>query len=49
MTRTPRDYPETMVSSESGRQMVRGDKLVTFNVDGHRFQDPSARMVVFPR
>lgn len=38
MTRTPRDYPETMVSSESGRQMVRGDKLVTFNVDGHTFE-----------
>lgn len=38
MARTPRDYPETMVSAESGRPMVRGEKLVTLQVDGRTFE-----------
>ena len=33
----PRDYPETMPSAESGRQMVRGDKEVAFKVEGKSF------------
>ena len=35
MTKTPRDYPETMISAESGRPMTRGEKRVTFRVEGH--------------
>ena len=38
MARTPRDYPETMISPESGRPMVRGEKLVTLAIDGQSFQ-----------
>jgi len=38
MAKTPRDYPETMASPESGRPMVRGEKLVTLTVDGKRFE-----------
>jgi HTH-type transcriptional regulator/antitoxin MqsA len=37
MTRSPRDYPETMPSAESGRPMTRGEKLVTFKVQGHPY------------
>ena len=37
MAKTPRDYPETMASAESGRPMVRGEKLVTLTVDGQTF------------
>ena len=33
----PRDYPETMPSAETGRPMVRGEKEVTFKVEGKRF------------
>ncbi len=35
---TPRNYPQTMASPETGRRMVRGDKLVSLTVDGHRFE-----------
>ena len=38
MAKTPRDYPETMVSPESGRRMVRGEKLVTLKVEGQTFE-----------
>lgn len=38
MAKTPREYPETMASPESGRPMVRGEKLVTLNVEGRTFQ-----------
>jgi len=38
MAKTPRDYPETMTSPESGRPMVRGEKLVTLKVDGQSFE-----------
>lgn len=38
MSRTPRDYPETMTSAESGRPMRRGEKLVSLTVDGQEFQ-----------
>jgi HTH-type transcriptional regulator/antitoxin MqsA len=37
MARIPRDYPETMISPESGRPMVRGEKLLTLSVDGQTF------------
>lgn len=37
MARNPRDYPETMPSAETGRPMSRGEKLVTFKVQGHRY------------
>jgi putative zinc finger/helix-turn-helix YgiT family protein len=37
MTRNPRNYPDTMASPESGRPMVRGEKLVTLVVDGKTF------------
>lgn len=33
----PRDYPDTMVSAESGRPMVRGEKHVTIKIDGKPF------------
>lgn len=38
MRKNPRSYPDTMVSAESGRPMVRGEKLLTLKVDGQRFQ-----------
>jgi HTH-type transcriptional regulator/antitoxin MqsA len=34
MARNPKDYPETMISAESGRPMTRGEKLVSFKVRG---------------
>jgi HTH-type transcriptional regulator/antitoxin MqsA len=37
MTKTPRDYPETMPSAETGRPMTRGEKLVPFKVEGRTF------------
>ena len=37
MTKTPRNYPETMPSAESGRPMTRGEKLVSFKVEGRTF------------
>jgi putative zinc finger/helix-turn-helix YgiT family protein len=38
MAKTPRSYPETMASPESGRPMTRGEKLVTLKVEGQTFQ-----------
>ena len=38
MAKTPRNYPETLASPESGRPMVRGDKLVTLQVEGEPFE-----------
>jgi HTH-type transcriptional regulator / antitoxin MqsA len=38
MSRTPRNYPETMTSAESGRPMRRGEKLVSFTIEGQEFQ-----------
>src|ERR1700730_3164303 len=37
MTKTPRNYTATMPSAESGRPMTRGEKLVTFKVEGRAF------------
>ena len=37
MTKTPRNYPATMPSAESGRPMTRGEKLVSFKVEGRSF------------
>src|SRR5882762_6564131 len=37
MARKPRNYPDTMVSAESGRPMTRGEKRVTLKVGGRRF------------
>ena len=37
MAQNPRGYPETMASAETGRPMTRGEKLVTFKVEGHRY------------
>ena len=37
MAKNPRDYPDAMVSAESGRPMIRGEKRVTFKVNGERF------------
>ena len=33
----PRDYPDEIQSTESGRPLRRGVKLMTINVDGHPF------------
>lgn len=38
MAKHPRNYPDKMVSPESGRLMVRGDKLLTLQVDGRTFR-----------
>ena len=37
MARNPRNYPDTMSSPESGRLMIRGEKLVSFKVGGKTF------------
>jgi HTH-type transcriptional regulator / antitoxin MqsA len=37
MAKNPRNYPDTILSAESGRPMTRGEKLVTFKVDGRAF------------
>lgn len=37
MGKTPRNYPDTMPSPESGRPMSRGEKPVTFKVAGKSF------------
>ena len=37
MARTPRDYPEMMPSAESGRPMTRGEKLVSFKIQGRLY------------
>jgi hypothetical protein len=33
----PLNYPDTMPSAESGRLMTRGEKLVTFKIEGRVF------------
>jgi HTH-type transcriptional regulator/antitoxin MqsA len=38
MAKNPRNYPDTMISPESGRPMVRGEKLVSFKVQGRTFR-----------
>jgi len=38
MAKMPRNYPETMASAESGRPMVRGEKLIELKVDGRTFE-----------
>lgn len=35
--KTPRQYPETMPSAESGRLMTRGEKALSIEVDGQIF------------
>lgn len=37
MRKTPREYPETMQSAESGRRMTRGEKEVTLTIEGKAF------------
>lgn len=37
MTKNPRDYPDTMASAESGRPMTRGEKRVSFKVEGRSY------------
>ena len=37
MPANPRNYSDTMPSAESGRPMTRGEKLVTFEVEGRAF------------
>ena len=37
MARRPRNYPETILSAESGRPMRRGEKVLSFKVDGRTF------------
>jgi HTH-type transcriptional regulator / antitoxin MqsA len=37
MARNPRDYPDTILSAESGRPMTRGEKLVTIKIEGRTF------------
>lgn len=35
--KNPRNYPDTIPSPESGRPMTRGEKLVTFKIEGRAF------------
>ena len=37
MAKTPRNYPDTMPSAESGRLMTRGEKLVSFKIEGKAY------------
>lgn len=37
ITKNPRNYPDTIPSAESGRPMTRGEKLVTFKIEGRAF------------
>ncbi len=37
MSKNPRAYPDTLLSPESGRPMVRGEKEVAIIVDGEKF------------
>ena len=37
MRKNPRAYPDTMPSAESGRPMTRGEKLVSFKLEGRTF------------
>ena len=36
-TQNPRNYPDTLASPVSGRPMMRGEKQVTFQIEGQRF------------
>jgi HTH-type transcriptional regulator/antitoxin MqsA len=38
MAKNPRNYPDTMPSAESGRPMVRGEKLVTLKIGEQTFE-----------
>jgi HTH-type transcriptional regulator/antitoxin MqsA len=37
MGKNPRNYPDTMPSAESGRHMTRGEKLVSFQIEGKTY------------
>ena len=37
MAKNPRNYPDTIPSAGSGRPMTRGEKLVTFKIEGRAF------------
>ena len=37
MAKNPRNYPDTLVSAESGRVMTRGEKRVTFKTAGKNY------------
>lgn len=37
MAKNPRNYPDTMRSAESGRPMTRGEKQVSFTIEGKTF------------
>lgn len=37
MAKNPRNYPDTLLSAESGRPMTRGEKLVTFKIGSRAF------------
>jgi hypothetical protein len=43
MLRNPRNYPDTMPSAESGREMMRGGKQVAFTIDGIALHDRVAK------
>ena len=38
MARNPREYPDSMISPESGRAMVSGEKMLSFKIKGKTFQ-----------
>jgi HTH-type transcriptional regulator/antitoxin MqsA len=38
MAKNPRNYPDAMPSPESGRPMIRGEKLVALTVEGQTFE-----------
>ena len=37
MGKNPRNYPDTMQSAESGRPLTRGEKLVSFKIEGKTY------------
>ena len=37
MAKNPRNYPDTLPSAESGRLMTRGEKLVSFKIEGKAY------------
>ena len=39
MPKNPRNYPDTFSSAESGHPMTRGEKLVSFKIDGRPFSN----------
>lgn len=38
MAKTPRNYPETIASPETGRPMARGEKMLTLRIEGQAFE-----------